>query len=185
MAINSSKLLRTCCIVFFFCAAALIVAACGSVEESPTGPTPVASPQPSPAPAPAPAPEPTPAPTPTPAPSGPGALSVTITPNPVPWSSEPVPNCNLANRWHYDQILRNTGGRRITISDRIDFFDGVQVSTRGGLGIVLDPGAETSIRTRWCSANNVEHRAQTNWSGSDEGGTRISVTGTVVRLLPR
>lgn len=191
---NSSKRLRTCCIVFVFCLAAL-AGACGSVEESPTGPSPVDAPQPTqtPAPAPTPTPEPTPtpaptpspAPAPTPAPSGPAAFSVTVTPNPVPWSGEPVPNCNLANRWHYDQILRNTGGRRVTVSDRTDFFDGARVSTRSGLGIVLEPGAETTIRTRWCSANNIEHRAQTNWSGSDETGARIDVNGVVVRLLPR
>lgn len=183
---NSSKLLRTCCIVFF-CLAALVAAGCGSIEESPTAPTPVSAPAPAPAaaPAPAPAPSPAPAPAPAPAPSGPGVLSVTITPNPVPWSSEPVPNCSLANRWHYDQVLKNTGGTRLTISDRTDLFDGVEVSKRSGLGIVLAPGAETSIRTRWCSANNVEHRAQTNWSGSDDRGNRISFTGAVVRLLPR
>lgn len=176
---NSSKRLRTSCIVFAFCLAAFVVA-CGSVEESPTGPTPVDAPQPTTTPAPGPTPEPAP----TPAPSG-ASFSVTVTPNPVPWSSEPVPNCNLANRWHYDQSLRNTGGERVTVSDRSDFFDGTRVSTRSGLGIVLEPGAETTVRTRWCSANNTEHRAQTNWSGSDESGARIDVTGAVVRLLAR
>jgi hypothetical protein len=110
---------------------------------------------------------------------------VRVDPNPVPWSSESVPDCNLANRWHYDQILRNAGGTRITISDRVDLFDGAQVANRTGLGIVLTPGQETQIRTRWCSGNNVEHRAQTNFSGSDDAGNRISVTGPTVRLLPR
>ena len=108
-----------------------------------------------------------------------------VDPNPVPWSSEEVPNCTLANRWHYDQILRNAGGVRLTISDRVDLFDGAQVSSRSGLGIVLAPGQETTIRTRWCSANNTEHRAQTNFSGSDDAGARISFTGPTVRLLPR
>lgn len=96
-----------------------------------------------------------------------------------------MPNCNLANRWHYDQILRNAGGVAIVISDRVDLFDGAQVSSRSGLGIALAPGQETSIRTRWCSANNIEHRAQTNFSGSDDAGARISVNGPTVRLLPR
>ena len=169
---NWSKGLRTCGIVFIL-PVAVLAGACGSIEESPTGPTPVAAPQPSSTPAAA------------PASNGPAAFSVTVTPNPVPWSSEPVPNCTLANRWHYDQVLRNTGGRRVTISDRSDFFDGARVSTRGGLGIVLEPGAETTIRTRWCSATNVEHRAQTTWSGSDEAGTRLDVNGVTVRLLPR
>jgi hypothetical protein len=91
----------------------------------------------------------------------------------------------LPNTWQYEQVLKNTGGSRITISDRTDTFDGVQVSTRSGLGIVLSPGQETKITTRWCSANNIEHRAQTSFSGSDEAGRRINTTGPVVRLLPR
>jgi len=96
-----------------------------------------------------------------------------------------VPNCNLANRWHYEQTLRNVGGTTLTISDRADFFDGVQVSTRSGLGIVLAPGQDTIITTSWCSANNIEHRAQTNFSGSDESGNQVIFTGTTVRLQPR
>ena len=68
--------------------------------------------------------------------------------NPVPRSDDPVPNCNLANRWHYEQTLRNVGGTTLTISDRADFFDGVQVSTRSGLGIVLAPGQDTTITTK-------------------------------------
>ena len=173
------------------CGVSLLSAACGSVEPTPTAPTPVATPTPAPAPAPAPtpgpepAPAPAPAPEPAPAPSGPGHLEIRIDPNPVPWSSEPIDNCNLANRWQYDQILRNAGGTRMIISDRVDHFDGAQVSSRTGLGIVLAPGEETSIRTRWCSANNIEHRAVTNYSGSDDAGNRISVTGPTVRLLPR
>ncbi|OFW15145.1 MAG: hypothetical protein A3F70_01465 [Acidobacteria bacterium RIFCSPLOWO2_12_FULL_67_14] len=103
----------------------------------------------------------------------------------MPWSDEPVSGCSLPNTWRYDQILKNTGGSRITISDRADSFDGVQVSTRSGLGIVLDPGAEHSIRTQWCSANSTEHRAQTTFSGSDAGGARINVAGPVVRLMAR
>lgn len=173
--------LRTCSTIFVCLAAA---AACGSVEESPTAPTPVSQPRIStPAPAPAPAPAPTPAPP--PAAGTPGALEVTISPNPVPWSNEPAPNCNLANRWHYEQTLRNTGGTGLTISDRADSFDGVEVSKRSGLGVVLAPGAATKIATNWCSSNNVEHRAQTNFGGSDDRGNRVTVTGTSVRLLPR
>jgi hypothetical protein len=181
---NSSKGLRTYSILFVLWLAAF-AGACGSIEESPTGPTPVDAPQPAAGSAPTPAPQPTPTPAPAPASGGTASFSVTVTPNPVPWSSEPVPNCDLANRWHYDQVLRNTGSRRVTVSDRTDFFDGGRVSTRSALGIVLEPGAETAIRTRWCSANNTEHRAQTNWSGSDASGTRIDVNGPVVRLSPR
>lgn len=194
MVMISGKSLRTC-VFALLCLVGLLTAACGSVEPSPTAPTPAETPAPTPAPAPAPdpapapAPEPAPAPAPepepAPAPSGPGQLEVRIDPNPVPWSSEPVPNCSLPNRWHYDQILRNSGGTRLTISDRVDLFDGAQVNAGTGLGIVLTPGQETTIRTRWCSANNREHVAQTNFSGSDDAGNRISVTGPTVRLMPQ
>jgi hypothetical protein len=180
----SRKGLRTYSILFVFCVAAG-TGACGSVEDSPTAPTAVAAPQPAATSAPAPAPQPAPAPAPAPAPGGSASFSVTATPNPVPWSSEPVPNCNLANRWHYDQILKNTGNVRVTVSDRTDFFDGGRASTRSALGITLEPGAEMAVRTRWCSATNTEHRAQTNWSGSSDDGERIDVNGAVVRLLPR
>jgi len=171
-------MLRTYRIVFF-CLAAFVMAGCGSIEESPTAPTPLDSP------APAPAPEPAPAPAPAPAPSGPGVLSIAISPNPVSWSSENIPGCSLPNTWRYDQTLTNTGGSTITISDRADSFDGVQVSTRSGLGIVLEPGAEHKLQTRWCSANSTEHRAQTTFSGSDASGNRINVAGPVVRLAAR
>ena len=166
MVMNWSKLLRTY-VVAFICAGALIASACGGGTESlPTAPS-------------------RNGPAPSAEPGGPGALSVSISPNPVPWSNDPVPNCNLANRWHYEQTLTNTGGTTLTISDRADFFDGVQVSTRSGLGIVLAPGQDTTITTSWCSANNIEHRAQTNFSGSDESGNRVTFTGTTVRLQPR
>jgi hypothetical protein len=85
----------------------------------------------------------------------------------------------------YEQVLKNTGGTKLTVSDRADSFDGVEVSKRSGLGIVLDPGAENRITTRWCSANNIEHKAQTNFSGSDDAGNRITFTGATVTLLPR
>jgi hypothetical protein len=103
----------------------------------------------------------------------------------VPWSSQPIEGCSLPNTWQYDQVLVNSGGTRLTISDRIDSFDGAAVSTRTGLGIVLAPGAQTSIRTRWCSANSIEHRAQTTFSGSDDAGNRITTAGPTVRLAAR
>jgi hypothetical protein len=103
----------------------------------------------------------------------------------VPWSSERIEGCSLPNTWQYDQTLKNTGGTKLTISDRADAFDGVQVSTRSGLGIVLAPGEEHKIHTRWCSANSTEHRAQTTFSGSDKRGGRINVAGPVVRLMGR
>jgi hypothetical protein len=159
VVVNCSRSLRTRAVAFVT-TAALIASACGGGTELPTGPSSIGG-------------------------GSEGALSISINPNPVPWSSEPTPNCSLPNNWHYDQTLTNTGGTTVTISDRVDFFDGVEVSRRSGLGIVLPPGASTTITTRWCSGNNVQHRTQTNFSGSDDNGTPIAVTGPVVRLRPR
>lgn len=106
-------------------------------------------------------------------------------PNPVPYLGQPIPNCSLPHTWQYEQVLKNTGGVAVTISDRENFFDGVSTSKQSGLGMVINPGAETRVTTRWCSANNIEHTAATNWSGSDAGGTRINVNGPQVRLLPK
>lgn len=178
---KSPTSLRTSSIVLL-CVAALAGASCGSIEPSPTAPTPTAAPAPAPAPTPAPAPVPAPGPAPAPAPSGPGALSVTVTPNPVPWSSQPIANCSLANTWTYEQTLRNTGGVTITISDRSDYMNGARVSTRSGLGIVLKAGETNVITTRWCSANSTEQSARTDFTGSDANNARISFTGPTVKL---
>lgn len=174
MVMKSPKLLRTWSIASV-CLAALLGASCGSIEPSPTAPTPAATPAPTPAPSPAPAP----------APSGPGKIDATITPNPVPQSNPPLSSCTLANTWQYDQKLTNTGGSTVTLSDRENFFDGVSVSKPTGLGIVLAPGASTTIATSWCSANNIEHRASSNFSGSDALNNRINFAGPAVRLLAR
>jgi hypothetical protein len=110
---------------------------------------------------------------------------VTINPNPVPYSNPPVSSCSLANTWQYTQVLKNTGGATITISDRENFFDGVSVSKQSGLGVVLAPGGATSISTHWCSANNIEHRAATNFTGSDTANNRINFAGPTVRLMAK
>jgi hypothetical protein len=110
---------------------------------------------------------------------------VTITPNPVPYFGQAIPNCSLPHTWQYEQVLRNTGGSTVTLSDRENFFDGASVSRQSGLGMNIAPGAETRVTTRWCSQNNIEHRAATNWSGSDAANNRITVNGPQVRLLPR
>ena len=143
-------------------AAALMASACGSTEASPTAPSIAAGASSAVA-------------------EGTGALSISIVPNPVPWSSDAVANCDLANRWRYEQILTNGGGGPLTIAERVDFFDGVEVR-RSGLDIVLAPGATTAITTEWCSANSVEHRAQTNFGAVDESGVRLSFRGPSVRL---
>jgi hypothetical protein len=176
MVMKSPKLLRTWPIASV-CLAALLGASCGSIEPSPTAPTPTATPAPAPAPSPSPAPAP--------APIGPGKIEATITPNPVPQSNPPLSSCTLANTWQYDQKLTNTGGSTVTLSDRDNFFDGVKVSSQSALGIVLAPGASTTIATHWCSANNIEHRASTNFTGSDAANNRVNFAGPTVRLLAR
>jgi len=103
----------------------------------------------------------------------------------VPQSNPPLSSCTLANTWQYDQKLTNTGGSTVTLSDRENFFDGVSVSKQTGLGIVLAPGASTTIPTHWCSANNIEHRASTNFTGSDAANNRINFAGPAGRLLAK
>ena len=182
-----------------FVAAALAAAgACGEIESGPTGPTVLRSaPVPSgsgrgAAPAPAPTPTPTPTPTatanPTPATSGTGRVAVTINPNPVPFSGQPitdVASCrDRPNTWFYDQVLRETGGVAVTITERVDSFDGA-VTSRSNPGIRIPPNGSTTIRTRWCSSAATAHTAQTNFSGTDANGNTWNVTGPTVRLNAR
>jgi hypothetical protein len=103
----------------------------------------------------------------------------------VPQANPPVASCSLSNTWQYEQRLTNTGGSTVTLSDRENFFGGVSVSKPTGLGIVLAPGASTTIPTSWCSANNIEHRASSNFTGSDAAGNRVNFSGPTVRLLAK
>jgi hypothetical protein len=110
---------------------------------------------------------------------------VTIDPHPVPWSGTPIDagGCEgVANTWFYTQTLNNTGGRTITVSDRTDFFNNREVSKRNGLGIVIEPGAETSVQTRWCSSSTGPHTAKTDFSGQDSGGASVVFHGSTVTL---
>lgn len=177
MSTKSSKWLRTYAIVAV-CVTALTATACGSVEPSPTAPSPVPSPAPSPSPSPSPAPTP----------SGPGRLEVTINPNPVPWSGTPIQGsgCDgVTNTWFYNQVLRNTGGKTIVVSDRTDFFNNREVSKRNGLGISIAPGANSTVTTRWCSASAGPHTAKTDFSGQDADGVQVVFHGSTVTLNAR
>jgi hypothetical protein len=108
-----------------------------------------------------------------------------VRPNPVPWSGQGFEGCSQPNTWYYDQTLRNTGGSPITITERENYFDGTRTSTQG-TNYSIPPGGSVNVpTTRWCSANNVEHTARTDWSGSDAQGNRINLQGPPVRLLPR
>lgn len=64
-------------------------------------------------------------------------------------------------------------------------MNGAKVSERSGLGIVLPPGAQHTIATRWCSANATEQNARTDFFGSDATGARTTFTGPTVRLLAK
>ena len=99
-----------------------------------------------------------------------GGFEVEVTPNPVPWSVTPASESScgdVQNTWIYTQVLRNTGGNTIVVSDRIDYFNNREVSRRANLGITLEPGAETRITTRWCSVSSVVQTAYTDWTATD------------------
>jgi hypothetical protein len=159
--------------------ASLVAAACGST--SPTSPSP--SPSPSPAPAPAPAPAPSPSPAPAPAPT-PGRLAIEVTPNPVPYSGQAVEGCSSTHTWIYDQILRNTGGTRLTLTRRRNYFD-EGLRSEPTVNISIEPGQSTSVTTRWCSNTNAQHTARTDWFGTDSANNSVDLTGPTVTLRPR
>ena len=188
-----------------FVAVALVAAsACGDIESSPTAasaipqrsePVPSGSgrgagpaPTPSPTPAPAPTPTATPATTPTATASGPGSVAVAINPSPVPFSGQAITDvsscANRPNTWFYDQVLRETGGVAVTVTERVDSFDGA-VTSRTNPGIRIGANGTTTIRTRWCSSLASAHTAQTSFSGTDANGRTWSVTGPTVRLLAK
>ena len=53
---------------------------------------------------------------------------MTISPNPVPFSGQPITDiatcATRPNTWFYDQILKETGGVAVTVTRRVDTFDG-------------------------------------------------------------
>jgi hypothetical protein len=168
-------------------AAALATAvACGQTESTPTSATTLPSRsggstvQPAPAPA-------TPAPT-APSTSATGKVEVTITPNPVPFSGQPITDIascrDRPNTWFYDQVLREVGGAAVTITERVDTFDGA-VASRTSPSLRIAAKGSTTIRTRWCSSSAAAHTAQTTFRGTDANGRTWSVTGPTVRLLAK
>jgi len=181
----------------FVLIAAVTIGACGQVEPSPTAPTatpsrgtaPSTGSAPTPTPAPAPKPAPTPAPAPAPAPATSiGRVEVAINPSPVPFSGQAITDiatCQTRpNTWFYDQVLREVGGVAVTVTQRVDSFDGVAGSaTNPGLRIAAN--GSITVRTRWCSVSAAAHTAQSNFSGTDANGRAWSLNGPVVRLLAR
>jgi hypothetical protein len=117
-----------------------------------------------------------------------GNVQVTVSPNPVPFSGQPVTGvascATRPNTWFYDQVLRETGGAAVTITRRVDSFDGAAGSaTNPNLRIAAN--GTTTIPTRWCSVAATAHTAQSSFSGTDANGNPWSVTGPLVRLAAK
>ncbi len=172
MAMKSITLIRTYA-RFLVCLAALLLAACGS-----TSPT---SPEPGPSPSPNPTPSPTPSPTPTPPPSS-GVVSIAINPNPVAETGVDVSGCDGSTpfRWRWDQVIDNGTSSAVTFTQRVNFFDGIQVSAPT-FTLTVQPGAKHTQTTSWCSGSNIDHTFRTDWVMSD--GSRV--TGPTVQLRKR
>ena len=75
------------------------------------------------------------------------------------------------------QILENKGSTAVTLSQRLNFFDGSQVSSAAD-NTTLSPGEKYDRTTRWCSALGGAHTFRTDWVTSN--GTRL--TGPTVQL---
>jgi len=159
-------------------AAAFALAASACSSDSPTSPTPTPSTTTPPT-ASGPPPPSTPAPSPT------GVITVQINPNPVPHSGARIPDApgcaNVAHTWFYDQVISETGGSTVTLTNRIDLFDDRETNNRA-VNIVVPANGRTTIATRWCSSARTAHSAQTRWTGTDASGRSITVLGPRVAL---
>jgi hypothetical protein len=85
------------------------------------------------------------------------------------------------NTWFYDQTLKETGGVAVTVTQRVDTFDGARNSPANP-NLRIAANGSTVVHTRWCSSSSGAHTAQTTFSGTDANGKSWSVTGAVVRL---
>lgn len=115
-----------------------------------------------------------------------GSVRVSINPNPVPYSGVPVtdtPDCaNLPHTWYYDQIFEETAGVGVTLTARVDSFDGFVVNDLSGLGITIQPGGKLSLHARWCSGNPIDHTALSTFTGTDDRGGAVSITTPIIQL---
>jgi hypothetical protein len=114
-------------------------------------------------------------------------VQVNINPNPVPFSGVPVtdtPDCaTKKNTWYYDQVFQEMSGAKVTLSSRIDFFDGFSVNNVQGLNIGVPAKGTSTLKARWCSGNATTHTAQSTFSGVDEKGNAITVTTPIIKLM--
>lgn len=119
-------------------------------------------------------------------PSPTGALAVRINPNPVPHSGARIPDApgcaNVPYTWFYDQIISETGGSTVTLTNRIDLFDDRETNNRA-VNVVIGAGSSITVPTRWCSSTRAAHSSQTRWTGTDASGRTVTVLGPRVTLL--
>jgi hypothetical protein len=105
----------------------------------------------------------------------------------VPYSGERITDVSscatVRNTWFYDQILTETGGSTLTFTRRVDVFDTMRVNDRGDLNLVVPAHGSVTLKTRWCSANNDEHFAESTFTGTDAAGNAITASAGVVRML--
>lgn len=151
----------------------VLAAGCNSNPNAPSEDPPITSNPPPPSP---------------PPPANPtGALTVTINPNPVPHSGQPIADsagcANVRYTWYYDQVIQETGGSPVTITNRVDLFDDRETNNVGNLSIVVPANGSTTVRSRWCSSNRAEHSSQTRFTGTDASGRAVSILGPRVRLM--
>lgn len=165
-------LTRGCLIVL---AAVIVLAGSACGDGSPTSPDPVLNTPPTQS-------GPTP---PTPAPSPVGAITVQINPNPVPHSGARIPDApgcaNVQFTWFYDQVIRETGGSTVTLTNRIDLFDERETNNRN-VNVVVPANGSVTVPTRWCSSARGVHSSQTRWIGTDASGRNINILGPKVTL---
>ena len=156
------------------CAAILVSAACSSSSSSPTSPTTAAS-APTTVSAPAPA-----------SVVATASVQITVNPNPVTFSGVPItdsPGCaGSPNTWFYNQVLTETGGAAVTFTSRIDSFDQRIVNNLTNLNLIVPAMGSVTVSSRWCSASDVSHTAQSSFTGLDANGHIIKVDGPVVQM---
>jgi hypothetical protein len=120
-------------------------------------------------------------------PNATGSVRVNINPNPVPFSGTPVtdtPGCaTLPNTWFYDQVFTESSGAAVTLTSRIDYFDGFSVNNIQGIAIDIPARGTTALKARWCSGNATNHTAQSTFSGIDSRGNPVVVNTPVIKLM--
>jgi hypothetical protein len=116
-----------------------------------------------------------------------GSVRVNINPNPVPFSGVPVtdePGCaTKPNTWFYDQVFTESSGNAVTLTSRIDFFDGFTVNNIQGISIDIPARGTAALKARWCSGNATGHTAQSTFSGIDSRGNAVVVNTPEIKLM--